>query len=65
MSIKGTPTTPLHALSGATPPERGYFGPYGGRYVPETLVPALEELERGWDDVREDAGFQTELADLQ
>ena len=45
--------------------ERGYSGPYGGRYVPETLVPALEELERGWDEVRDDAGFRAEFADLQ
>ena len=45
--------------------QRGYFGPYGGRYVPETLVPALEELERGWDEVRDDAGFRAELTDLQ
>ena len=45
--------------------ERGQYGPYGGRYVPETLVPALEELERGWDAAREDAGFRAELADLQ
>ena len=35
----------------------GYFGPYGGRYVPETLVPALDELERGWREIRDDPGF--------
>ena len=29
----------------AMPDERGYFGEYGGRFVPETLIPALEELE--------------------
>jgi tryptophan synthase beta chain len=45
--------------------ERGYFGPYGGRYVPETLVPALDELERGWDEVKNDSGFQLELEELQ
>jgi tryptophan synthase beta chain len=45
--------------------ERGYFGPYGGRYVPETLVPALDELEHGWDDVKDDPGFQLELEELQ
>jgi tryptophan synthase beta chain len=45
--------------------QRGQYGPYGGRYVPETLVPALEELERGWDEVRKDAGFRAELATLQ
>ena len=45
--------------------ERGQYGPYGGRYVPETLVPALEELERGWDDVRDDESFRSELSHLQ
>jgi tryptophan synthase beta chain len=45
--------------------ERGYFGPYGGRYVPETLVPALDELEHGWDEVKDDPGFRVELEKLQ
>lgn len=40
------------------------FGPYGGQFVPETLMPALEELERAWLDARADAGFQAELATL-
>jgi tryptophan synthase beta chain len=44
--------------------ETGYFGPYGGRYVPETLVPALDELERGWREVRDDPAFVGELAGL-
>jgi tryptophan synthase beta chain len=43
----------------------GYFGPYGGRYVPETLVPALDELERGWREIRDDPGFALELEGLQ
>ena len=45
--------------------DAGYFGPYGGRYVPETLVPALDELERGWREIRDDPGFGLELAGLQ
>ena len=45
--------------------ERGYFGPFGGRYVPETLVPALDELERGWRLVVSDPGFRAELGELQ
>jgi tryptophan synthase beta chain len=45
--------------------QRGYFGPYGGRYVPETLVPALDELEHGWDEVKDDPGFRLELEALQ
>ena len=40
------------------------FGPYGGRYVPETLMPALAELEEAWLAVREDPGFRAELGAL-
>ncbi|MGA2887196.1 MAG: tryptophan synthase subunit beta [Terracidiphilus sp.] len=42
----------------------GRFGVYGGRYVPETLVAALDELEREFDAAKNDAAFQAELADL-
>jgi tryptophan synthase beta chain len=45
--------------------EAGYFGPYGGRYVPETLVPALDELEHGWNEIKNDPGFLAELGRLQ
>ena len=37
------------------------YGPYGGAYVPETLVPALTELERTWKEARRDAAFRAEL----
>src|ERR671930_1801172 len=40
------------------------FGPYGGQYVPETLMPALAELEAAWLEARDDPGFQSELAGL-
>ena len=40
------------------------FGPYGGRYVPETLVPALDELAAAYEEARADAAFQAELAHL-
>jgi tryptophan synthase beta chain len=40
------------------------FGPYGGQYVPETLMPALAELELAWSVAREDAGFRAELDGL-
>jgi len=46
------------------PDIRGRFGAYGGRYVPETLVAPLEELERAYADARADEGFQRELDDL-
>src|SRR5512142_415865 len=39
----------------------GRFGPYGGRYVPETLMAALEELERAYDNARKDRRFQARL----
>jgi tryptophan synthase beta chain len=42
----------------------GRFGAYGGRYVPETLMAALEELEQAYALAKEDAAFQAELADL-
>ena len=37
------------------------FGPYGGRYVPETLIPALDELEQAWVEARDDPAFRGEL----
>jgi len=40
------------------------YGDYGGRYVPETLVPALDELEAGWRDAQADPGFARELDEL-
>ncbi len=46
------------------PDERGYFGAFGGRYVPETLMPALAELEAAFDAAREDASFREELERL-
>ena len=42
----------------------GRFGPYGGRYVPETLMAALEELERAYNESRRDKKFQHELDGL-
>ncbi|HRJ18879.1 MAG TPA: tryptophan synthase subunit beta [Bryobacteraceae bacterium] len=52
----------------STPPQlpdaRGHFGPYGGRYVPETLMAPLEELEQAYRDARQDPEFQRELDDL-
>ena len=43
------------------PDSHGRFGPYGGRYVPETLMPALLELEQAYEKARRDRGFQAEL----
>jgi tryptophan synthase beta chain len=42
----------------------GRFGPYGGRYVPETLMSALDDLARTWDEACRDPQFRTELDGL-
>jgi tryptophan synthase beta chain len=49
-------------LAGHFPDERGRFGPFGGRYVPEMLIPALERLERGVREHLHERGFQEDLA---
>ena len=46
------------------PDESGHFGPYGGKFVPETLMPALEELEEVYLKSKHDKDFQAELAHL-
>jgi len=50
-------TTPL-------PDSLGHFGPYGGRYVPEVLMSPLEELEKAYQDARNDPDFEAELRSL-
>jgi tryptophan synthase beta chain len=44
------------------PDSQGHFGLYGGRYVPETLMPALQELEKVYLAVKKDRRFQADLA---
>jgi tryptophan synthase beta subunit len=56
------------AVRAATPARtrpdlRGYFGRFGGRFVPETLVPAVEELAAAWEALRRDPAFWQELAE--
>jgi tryptophan synthase beta chain len=51
-------------MSQPSPHAPGHFGPYGGRYVPETLVAALDELERAFRDAMADASFGRELDTL-
>ncbi len=55
-----TTTTDATAL----PDDRGYYGEFGGRYVPETLMPALAELEAAYEAARADDAFATELTEL-
>ncbi len=58
MSIVADPTVP------AMPDARGRFGDYGGRYVPEVLIPALDELAAAWTQLRDDPVFREELGIL-
>ena len=51
------PPTPGSGPSRERAPIERRFGPYGGRYVPETLIPALDELEREWLAARDDPAF--------
>lgn len=47
------------------PDERGYYGDYGGRFVPETIIPALDELQAHYLSAMQDEAFHAELAHLQ
>ncbi len=47
------------------PERKGYFGIYGGRFAPETLMPALEELEKHYEKVKIDKAFKKELEGLR
>ncbi|MFC1960147.1 tryptophan synthase subunit beta [Chloroflexota bacterium] len=49
----------------AFPDERGYFGEFGGRFVPETLMPALDELNAAYQEAMAAPAFQARLAHLQ
>jgi tryptophan synthase beta chain len=48
----------------ALPDARGRFGRFGGRYVPEVLIPALDELAAAWDELRDEPAFRGELIAL-
>ncbi len=65
-NVRFTPTEQQQLLeaelAGRFPDARGRFGPYGGRYVPETLIPALERLEAGMREHLPREDFQRELA---
>jgi tryptophan synthase beta chain len=58
-----TATVPKGSKSNKAP-VKGRFGVYGGRYVPETLMAALEELEREYEKAKHDHGFQRRLDEL-
>ena len=63
MSDLRTGPAPVHALHG--PDAGGHFGPYGGRYVPEVLMAALDELTAAFDEAMGDPGFTGELDRLR
>jgi tryptophan synthase beta chain len=46
------------------PDEKGYYGPYGGRFVPETLIPALDELTAAYRGIQDDKDFWSRLETL-
>jgi tryptophan synthase beta chain len=51
----------VEPVASGLPDAQGHFGPYGGRYVPETLMAALEALEEAYEAARRDPAFQEEL----
>src|SRR5262249_50919572 len=54
----------MSAPAASLPDATGRFGPYGGRYVPETLMEALRQLSAEYDRARHDAGFQAEFEQI-
>jgi tryptophan synthase beta chain len=63
--VLNTAMTSTRLKAAVTTAAHGRFGLYGGCYVPETLMVALEELERAYDKARHDRSFQQELDDLR
>ena len=59
-----TPASSPGRASAAVPDDAGRFGPFGGVYVPETLIGALHQLAGAYDDARRDPDFQRELDEL-
>lgn len=57
-------TTRPYPAPDALPDARGHFGEFGGKYVPETLMPAVAELERAYRAALADPAFRAELNDL-
>src|ERR1035438_9663321 len=53
-----------HALAGAVPDEAGNFGAHGGRFAPEALMSALDELDREYRSARADPAFGAQLDGL-
>src|SRR5687768_12417209 len=60
-AMKAAVTTDRPVFGRRDPDARGYFGAYGGRFVPETLVAPIEELTAGYLAARADTSFRAEL----
>ena len=54
----------IHSFGRRDPDARGYYGAYGGRFVPETLVAPVQELERAYFEARQDGAFRSTLSEL-
>lgn len=62
--MRDSEETPLRTALRDWPDTRGRFGPFGGRFVPETLIFALDQLERAYEAARADVNFQRQLEAL-
>ena len=63
-SVTTTPLSPHFSQTASVPDTLGRFGRFGGKYVPETLMPALAELEAAYQKYRHESDFQAELQGL-
>ena len=63
-SVTTTPLSPHFSQTASVPDTLGRFGRFGGKYVPETLMPALAELEAAYQKYRHESAFQAELQGL-
>ena len=63
MSVLSKPIEPNSYKTG--PDEAGHFGIFGGRYVAETLMPLILDLEKHYNAAKDDAEFQAEVANLR
>src|SRR5262249_34968232 len=59
------PRAGARVRGGSEMTEAATYGEYGGRYRPETFIPALDELEQGWREALADPGYWAELDDLR
>ena len=65
ISTPASPASPISTLDMPVMPDaRGKFGPYGGRFVPETIVPALDDVTEAFEEFRDDPAFLAEYEHL-